>query len=60
MSAIRMSVGRLTQVLADRRQYAARRRQHDDAMAIPRVATEHSTRVELARSRGESGCDFCP
>jgi hypothetical protein len=55
MSKIR----RLSQVLAARREHAARRRAHDDALAIPRVATEHATRVELARQRGEVGCDFC-
>jgi hypothetical protein len=59
MSAIRSSVGRLSQRLAARREHAARRRDHDEALAIPRVATEHATRVEDARSRGEHGCDFC-
>jgi hypothetical protein len=59
MPVIRSSVGRLSQRLADRREHAAARRAHDEALAIPRVATEHATRVELARSRGESGCDFC-
>ena len=59
MSTIRSSVGRLSQRLAARREDAERRRAHDEALAIPRVATEHATRVERARSRGETGCDYC-
>ncbi len=59
MATIRSSVGRLSQRLAARREHAARRREHDEALAIPRVATEHETRVARARSRGEAGCDFC-
>jgi len=59
MATIRTSVGRLSQHLAERRAHAARRREHDDALAIPRVATEHATRVESARARGEAGCDYC-
>jgi hypothetical protein len=59
MATLRSSVGRLSQRLAARREHAARRREHDEALAIPRVATEHLTRVEYARSRGEAGCEFC-
>jgi hypothetical protein len=59
VNTIRSSVGRLSQRLAARREHAVARREHDEALAIPRVATEHATRVELARSRGEAGCDFC-
>jgi hypothetical protein len=59
MTTIRSSVGRLSQRLAARREHADRRREHDEALAIPRVASEHATRVEMARSRGETGCDFC-
>jgi hypothetical protein len=59
MSTIRTSVGRLSQRIAAYREHDARRREHDSALAIPRVATEHATRVELARERGEAGCDFC-
>lgn len=54
------TIRRLSQHLVDRRERAERRREHDEALAIPRVATEHLTRVEHARRRGEHACEFCP
>ena len=57
---MKTTVARLSRTIAARRAMADGRRQHDDAMAIPRVATEHVTQVMRARERGESGCRYCP
>ena len=57
---MKSAVARLTRAIADRRAVADDRRHHDDAMAIPRVATEHATQVLRARERGETGCRYCP
>ena len=59
-SRIRASAVRLTSRLDARRQHAADRREHDYAMSIPQVASEHASQIEHARSRGEATCDFCP
>lgn len=57
---MKSAVARLTRVIAARRAVDDDRRYHDDAMAIPRVATEHATQVLQARERGETGCRHCP
>ena len=57
---MKTAVSRLSRTIAARRALADGRRHHDDAMAIPRVATEHATQVMRARERGEAGCRFCP
>jgi hypothetical protein len=53
-------IRRLSERLAAHRDHAAQRREHEVAMSIPSVATEHSTRVELDRARGLPSCRFCP
>ena len=57
---MKTAVSRLSRTIAARRALVDGRREHDDAMAIPRVASEHSTQVVRARERGESGCRYCP
>ena len=57
---MKTAVARLSRTIAARRALMDGRREHADAMAIPRVATEHSTQVMRARDRGEAGCRFCP
>ena len=57
---MKTAVTRLSRAIAARRSIADGRREHDDAMAIPRVATEHVTQVLRARERGEAGCRYCP
>ena len=54
------TVARLTRRIAARRALADDRRHHDEAMAIPRVATEHATQVLRDRERGDIGCRYCP
>jgi hypothetical protein len=57
---MRTTVERLSRTIAARRALADGRREHEHAMAIPRVATEHVTQVMRARERGEAGCRYCP
>ena len=57
---MKTAVSRLSRTIAARRALVDGRREHDDAMAIPRVATEHVTQVMRARDRGEAGCRYCP
>ena len=57
---MKSTVSRLSRTIAARRALADGRREHDHAMAIPRVATEHVTQVLRARERGEAGCRYCP
>jgi len=57
---MKTTVARLSRTIAGRRALADGRREHDHAMAIPRVATEHVTQVLRARDRGEAGCRYCP
>jgi hypothetical protein len=35
------------------------RRDHDRAMADPRVAAEHRLAIDRSRDRGDGGCYFC-
>ena len=56
---MKSAVTRLSRTIAARRALADGRREHDEAMAIPRVPTEHSTQVLRARERGEAGCRYC-
>ena len=35
------------------------RRDHDGALADPRVAAEHRIAADRARARGNPGCAFC-
>lgn len=35
------------------------RRDHDRAMADPRVAAEHRLAIVRSRARGDGGCEFC-
>ena len=57
---MRTAVTRLSRSIAARRALVDGRREHDHAMAIPKVATEHVTQVLRARERGEHGCRYCP
>jgi hypothetical protein len=57
---MKTTVARLSRTIAARRALADGRREHDHAMAIPRVAAEHVTQVLRARERGEGGCRYCP
>jgi hypothetical protein len=57
---MKSSVAFLTRMIAARRALVDHRRHHDEAMAIPRVASEHATQVLRARERGETGCRYCP
>ena len=49
----------LTRRVAERRDYTAARRDHDDAMTDARVGVEHAAAIDRAISRGEQGCMFC-
>jgi hypothetical protein len=53
------SAAKLIHRVVDLRRRVAGRREHDAAMADPRIAAEHAFQVAHATSHGKPGCEFC-
>ena len=50
---------RLGAFVEERRRTAAARRQHDDILRDPRMASEHIAAATWAESNGDGSCPYC-
>lgn len=50
---------RLGALLNERRRTAAARRQHDDILRDPRMASEHHAAATWAETNGDGSCPYC-